>query len=430
MATVRFLTKGRQNPNTIYIRLRDGRTIDITTSTGLTVDPDHWSKSKQWIIPKADFHNKQNLEKDLRKLETLLHNERNAHIAKGLPINRDWLDNLIHKWQGRELEGVTDHLIQLMDKYKSDLPNRIRNGKKGVSAGAIRNYNTTIQRLKKFEKATSKYYRVVDVDLTFHGKYIKFATNKLGLALNSIGKDITQIKTICLDARDKGISINEQVLSRKFSSPSEKTLFTTINRQELKLIEAFTGVNHLENARDWLIIGCWTGCRVGDLMKLTMDNINIHKSGNKVIQYTQSKTDKLVNVPMHHNVQHVIDRLGGFPRSISPEKFNAYIKTVCKNSGLTYTEHGTRQNPETHRRETGNFEKWQLIKSHTCRRSFATNHYNDLTNKQIMAVTGHSTEKMLMSYIGETEIDHVEDFMDLWGKQEESLSIKLQSNEG
>ena len=425
MATVRFLTKGKSNPNTIYVRLRDGRNTDITTSTGLTIHPEHWSRTKNWISNKADFHNKLNIEADLRKLEALIHNERNDQIANGLPINSDWLDSLIHKWHGKQLEGVTDHLIDLIGKYKDELPNRIRNGKKGVAEGTLRNYNTSIQRLKKFEKATNKRYRVIEVDLTFHEKYIKYASTKLGLALNSIGRDIKHIKTVCLDARDKGIKISDQLQSRNFSAPSEKTVFTTLNEQELNLIRKVEGANYLKNARDWLIIGCWTGCRVADLMKLTNKNVIVHTSGNKIIQYTQGKTGKLVNVPMHPDVGSIIERLGGFPRSISSVKFNEYIKKVCKLAGLTYTQYGTRQNPETHKKEVGDFEKWRLIKSHTCRRSFATNHYNRMTNKQIMAVTGHATESMLLAYIGETEIDHVEDYMELWGSDKVNKTPEL-----
>ena len=85
---------------------------------------------------------------------------------------------------------------------------------------------------------------------------------------------------------------------------------------------------------------------------------------------------------------------------------------------MTYTEYGSRQNPDTHLKETEHFPKWQLIKSHICRRSFATNHYNKLPNKLIMAVTGHATEKMLLAYIGETEVDHVDDYFDLWASKE------------
>ena len=66
------------------------------------------------------------------------------------------------------------------------------------------------------------------------------------------------------------------------------------------------------------------------------------------------------------------------------------------------------------------FEKWRLISSHICRRSFATNHFNKMTNKQIMAVTGHKTEKSLLTYIGKTDSEHISDFLNLWENSDTS----------
>jgi len=426
MATVRYLTKGKNDPQTIYLRLRDGRETDITVSTGITISPTHWSKTKNWIVARADFHNKLKIEKQLRNLESLVQNERNDRVGNGLPISKEWLTDIIHKWQGKKFDDVDDYLIDLIRSYKESLPHKVRNGKMGVSDGTIRNYNTTISRLTKFEKHFKRRYRAIEIDFNFHEKYMKYAKNELSLAQNSIGKDIRNIKTVCGDAKDRGIQVHENVLSRRFKAPSEKTIFTTLNETELNLIREFNGPNYLENARDWLIIGCWTGCRVGDLLRLNKDNLIKHKSGKQIIQYTQSKTGKLVNVPIHKDVAEILSRLKGFPRPISKEKLNKYIKEVARLSGLTYEEYGSRQNPQTHKKEVGNFEKWELVRSHICRRSFATNHYNKLTNKQIMAVTGHATEKMLLNYIGETEVDHIDDFIDLWDNPKSVIHIKSQ----
>lgn len=414
MATVRFFTKGTHDPQTIYVRLRDGRTVDVSASTRLTISPDHWSKKKGWISPKANFHNKLVVERELKTLENLILQERNDQVSKGLQLNRDWLENVLHKWQGRQIDGVNDYLTDLIEQYIQELPNKVRKGKKGVTLGTLRNYNTSIRRIQKFEVSMKKRFRAIDIDLKFHEQYLKYAENVLGLAQNSIGRDIRNIKTVCLAARDKGIKINDQTLSRNFAAPVEKTSFTTLSVQELDRVKAFSGAGYLENARDWLLIGCWTGCRVGDLMRLNIESLGGNITEAKSLQYKQSKTQKLVNVPLHPDVREIITRLDGFPRPISAVKFNLYIKEVCRKSGLTDLEHGTRQNPETHLKEKGYFEKWQLIKSHTCRRSFATNHYSIMSNKQIMAVTGHATEKMLLEYIGETEVDHIDDFLTLW----------------
>lgn len=413
MATVRFLIKGNNNPTNIYIRLKDGRKYDFMASTGLTIPPKYWSKDKNWVKHSAKFQDKLNLENSLKGIEALVLSKRNDRISKRLSLDAAWLKGVLAEATSH-YDSQKDQLITLMGNYKTRLTTSHKNGRK-VSSGTIRNYNTTMQRLKKYESHFNTTLLLRDIDLNFHTKYMRFAQDVLNLAINSIGKDYRQIKTVCLDAKDNGMEINPMSISRKFNSPTEKTIFTTLSESELDLLMKYNGSDYLNNARDWLIIGCWTGCRVGDLMKLNMDNIKNYKS-TKILQYTQSKTGKTVNVPLHPHVLQIIERLSGFPRPISDVMFNKFIKELCRRAGLIEKVKGTRQNPNTHKKETGEFEKWQLIRSHCCRRSFATNHYNKLPNKMIMAVTGHATEKMLLSYIGETEVEHLDDFLDLWKK--------------
>jgi len=54
-------------------------------------------------------------------------------------------------------------------------------------------------------------------------------------------------------------------------------------------------------------------------------------------------------------------------------------------------------------------QKWELISSHTARRSFATNMYltRRMTLAGIMAITGHTTEKSFFRYIKISDEDKV-----------------------
>ncbi len=435
MATIKYLIKGKKELSTIYIRLRDGRNTDLTISTGYTINPKYWSEAKGTVKQTSDNLEKVNISNDLEKLQRKIIDSLNSDKGSGTEINKDWLELVIEKYKNPMLENKTSLLIEFIGLYQSNLKSKInkKTGKK-ISAGTIRNFNTTISRLKEFEKYKKRNIHLHEIDLTFHSEYTKYASNSLKLSINSIGKDIKQIKTVCLDAKDKGYSINQQVESRKFNAESEPTLFVTLNESEIERIKKFRGADYLENTRDWLIIGCWTGCRVGDLMQLSNNNILITPKGQKFIRYTQSKTGKQVDIPIHSDVQEILNRLGNFPRPISDQRFNEWIKDVCKSDEVKLNElvHGTRQNPDTHLKEVGTFEKWQLIRSHICRRSFATNHYNKLSNKIIMAVTGHSTEKMLLNYIGETENEHLDDFFNVWEADKEQakkvIELKQQEN--
>jgi len=428
MATVKYLIKGKTELSTIFVRLRDGRNTDITVSTGYIINPNWFDNKKGTVKLIAENKEKTNLSNDLTNLQRKIADSFNSDKGTSVLINKDWLNLVIAKYKNPKLEEKTEYLIDFIELYKKELEIKInhKTGKR-ISPLTVKNFNTTMMRLKKFEAFKKKNFLISEVDLMFHTQYNQFATKKLLLSINSISKDISQIKTVCLDARDKDYLINKQVETRKFNSPSEKTLFVTITESELERIKNFKGADYLQNSRDWLIIGCWTGCRVGDLMQLDKSNLQISVKGQKFIRYTQSKTGKQVDIPIHKDVENIIERLGDFPRPISDQRFNDWIKIVCQKSGMIELVHGTRQNPKTHLKETGTFEKWQLIRSHTCRRSFATNHYNKLSNKLIMAVTGHATEKMLIQYLGETENDHLDDFLSAWNitSNEKSNIIEL-----
>ena len=432
MATIKFRLQSKKEISNIYVRVRDGKNTDIETPTGFTTNPNLWSETKGEPLQKANNPEKLNLKVQLEKLKTKIIESLNNDKGTGATINKEWLIDVIAKFKNPQLEQKTEYLKDLIEAYQTEMKTKanIKTGKP-IAKLTIVNYNTTLARLKKFEEHKKKRYLISEVDLTFKADFIKFESNNLSLSQNSIAKDIRQLKTVCLDASDKGFIISEQVRSRKFYLKEEETLFVTITESEIELIKKcdLKKVNYLENARDWLIIGCWTGCRVSDLMQLTNDNIQITTKGQKFIRYTQSKTNKQVDIPIHSDVNEILERLGNFPRPISDQRFNEWIKKVCFQSGLVQEIHGTRQNPETHRKEVGTFQKWELVKSHSCRRSFATNHYNKLPNKLIMAVTGHSTEKMLLNYIGETENDHLDDFLSVWNTPKPKDEKIIQLNE-
>ena len=72
---------------------------------------------------------------------------------------------------------------------------------------------------------------------------------------------------------------------------------------------------------------------------------------------------------------------------------------------------------EIMRKKVGNFPKHELISSHTCRRSFATNNYLiGIDTLTIMQVTGHTTEKNFLNYIKVTPTQHAERLKEKWDK--------------
>ena len=145
-------------------------------------------------------------------------------------------------------------------------------------------------------------------------------------------------------------------------------------------------------------------------MRLTEKNIRVEK-GKHLLEFKQVKTGKLMTVPLHPKVLEILKKRNGkFPEPIVDQKYNQYIKQVCRLAKINEIVPGSLKveiTPESkiYRKESGNYEKWKLVSSHIGRRSFATNFYGKIPTTYLIYVTGHSTEQMFLSYIGKSNKD-------------------------
>lgn len=145
---------------------------------------------------------------------------------------------------------------------------------------------------------------------------------------------------------------------------------------------------HLERIRDLFLVGCWTGLRFGDLSRVKPENI---KDG--FIEIEQAKTMGLVIIPLHHYVTAILGKYNGeLPKAISNQKTNKYLKDVARMAGLTDNVHITETVGSL--QKSVKRQKWELVTTHTARRSFASNQYRSgFPAQSLMRITGHKTEK-------------------------------------
>lgn len=428
MATIKYLVKGKGNPNTIYLRFRHGRNYDFTKKTSLLVPLNCWSTAKGAVKQISTFEYKKNLQNKLNDLQNYILNNFNEVYSAGGVISSEWLEMSINKFFNQN-EGLNFKFFVDYAKYfYSNLENKIlKNGKTGASTSTIKKYQTIINKLQEFEKYKKVRLKVEDINLKFHKDFIYFLHNKQNLNYNTTGKYLTFIKTICLDAKKYGLKISDDVTNGNFRIPKEKVYFTYLNEDEIDSIYKYSFIDtpYLENAKKWLIIGVWTGARVSDLLNFTKRNIK-----NGFIEYTAVKTSQKIILPLHSQVKSILENNNGeFPKKISSQKFNDYIKILCKKVGITQKVKGSKNieiKPKVWRKVVGEYEKWQLVSTHICRRSFATNHYGKLPTPVIMAVTGHTTERMFLKYIGKTAKDNANILNKFWEHQETIKNKKPQ----
>ncbi len=144
----------------------------------------------------------------------------------------------------------------------------------------------------------------------------------------------------------------------------------------------------------------------------------------KLIELTQQKGNKNVVIPFSPQMETLLQY--GFPYKISIQKFNKHLKDVCRIAGIDTITEGYKYVTEVKRRVLGKYPKHELISSHNLRRTFASNNYGQMPTPLIMSITGHSTEKTFLNYIGKTGIDHAQQIAEYYLKQTEKA--KKQTN--
>lgn len=300
--------------------------------------------------------------------------------------------------EGKPIKKDLD-FFGLIDKF---INNEILNKGKERAKNTTKSYKTVKEHLKNFEKKLKYDVNFETINLDFYFKYIDYLKKIQKLSPNSIGRDIKDIKTFMRMAVDMELTDNMQFEKRNFSVIREETSAVYLKESELIKLYQFnlSSYPRLEQVRDLFVFGSFVGLRFSDFSDVRPENIQrIDKE-----LFLRIKTKKMgnrVTIPCNPIVQEIFKKYdhmpNKLPRAISNQKFNDYIKEVCKMAGLT----------EKGRLETDQkLELWECISSHTARRSFATNLYNEeFPILDIMKITGHKTERSFLRYIKFTDDD-------------------------
>lgn len=414
MARIKFLIKNpKKSPSAILLRFSKGRSLDIQRSTSILVDPKIWNNSKGEYRSVATSENRDENNSRLRKLADYIIDSFNKDYSNGVFIDSGWLKLRIDKFHNQKSDFDLEYLVNYAEQYISSSSSKInlaRGGEIGVAESTIKKYRRVVSLLKEFEMHNGVNLKVRDVDTKFQKSFIHFLIDRK-YSENTIGRMIKFVKTFCLDAKSSGIRVSDEL--DRVKGFTKKAEFITLTESEIKSIanHDFSARPYLDNARDWFVIGLSTGQRVSDFMSFKKDLINL----NNHLEFNQKKTGARTLVPLHPLLKNVLKkRNGDFPRQISEQNFNVYIKEICRDVGFVDEVYGGLFNPKTKRKEFGTFPKYKLVSSHICRRSFATNHYGKLPTPVIMAITNHSTEKMFLDYIGKGREEFIRQIEKYW----------------
>lgn len=402
MATIKFLIQSENDNTNIFVRFINGRTFDIKAKTGYFINADLWDKKTGY--PKTGLKHAikkelcNSIQTDLNALKSKIEKSYNDDTNKN-EINSQWLKDIINP--PIKNDAITDKLIPYFDYYAL-------HKKSSLSLGTYKKLFVVKHLVERFQMQSKTNFLIKDIDLNFKLKFEQYCIEQK-YAPNTIARTIKFIKTVCYHAKLNDIETSKQLDNVNASFQKVDKIY--LSPKDIEIIENKQfDTDSLDNARDWLLISCETGQRVSDFMRFTKSmiryKVNAKGEQKPLIEFMQVKTNKLMSIPLSKKVIEILNKRGGeFPYAISDQKYNDYIKEVCRIAELNYKVKGSKNDIETNRKKSGTFKKWELVTSHIGRRSFATNNYSIIPTSILIYMTGHSTEQMFLEYIGKTDDD-------------------------
>ncbi|GAA4289998.1 phage integrase SAM-like domain-containing protein [Aestuariibaculum suncheonense] len=408
--TIKFFLQSNKNPATIYVRLREGKSIDAKSKSGYSVNTEDFEKGKVKLKStsgrisadkkeQAQKHNKTliNLQQELDSLQSIITDRFNDKKDYEV-IDSKWLQEII--FPPKSKQELPNTLTAYFDKYLEF--------KQGSLKHSTYKRNKSIKaRIEKYEKANGRTL-IQEVNKLFSRRFYAWCIED-GYNNNTALKTLKMIKTVCTHAMESGIKTHPdlQFLTNGYKYTKREHIhlsFEEIN----KIQEAVITDETLDAARDWLVISCYTAQRVSDFMRFTKDSIK-HIKGGYYLFVKQEKTEQPVEIPLISTVINILDKRNGnfppnFSKNVDSNKaiYNKLIKKVCKEAGINTAVIHHFKNKETNRYEEKEVPKYDAISTHIGRRSYATNYYGIIPTSLLRSATGHASESQFLRYVGRT----------------------------
>lgn len=421
MATVNYLYRSKKDESYLNLRLlftHNSNNFQIGGKTKIQVSKDYWENiHHRKRINEPDLSKYRNdLNSDLTELSNFILKHFNE--ANPNEVDKEWLSDTIERYYNPKPE-IPSRLIHFFDWLMELKKNEYSEANKKIMK-KIKN------KVILFEKYKNKKVLISDVNYSFKYDYLDFATNgvRKPYALTTIEAHFKVIRSVVYEAERQGkeITLKKSDLTiDKDKIKREEIPEIYLNETELEKLKRMEfNDQELTDARDWLLISCYTGQRISDFMRFNSEMIRRNDKGQYFIDFKQLKTQKDATIPFIKEAREIINKRDGeFPPKFTFSKYNELIKEVCRRAKFNKPTKGKirtfigkdPKNPkkEDFRDVAGTYPKWQLVSSHIGRRSFATNYYLKKPTHILIQFTKHSTERQFLEYVKKSDMEKAGD---------------------
>lgn len=423
MASYNFYLKNKtaKKATGIYLQFDDG-TNRHKLYIEESIHPKNWNAEKREMRKSvdgfADFNAKlDKIQRNCKAIHTALTLDGKFTVETLREKFKTYLNELNNK-----VAENTSGANQTFDTLPIFVKSYIQSVESIKKKNTILHNRQTLNLLIEFEKVKRRKITFERINLDFYNDFNAFLTESKRYSPNTIGKHIANIKLFLNEASERGINLKFDYKSKRFKVTKEtvESIYLTDSEIETIYNHDFSKNRRLEQTRDLFIVGCYTGLRFSDFSELTANNIS-----DGFISVVTQKTKEKVTIPVHPTLLRIFEKYSdsakGLPRPISNQKMNDYLKEIGREVGLSEQLIRTRTNGGL--KVQTKVKKYELLTTHTARRSFATNLYKSgFPSISIMKITGHKTEKAFMTYIKISQEENAEKLREHWAK---SVKLKI-----
>ena len=401
MSNVRFNLRDKKTKGkTLVILLYSFDSKRIRISTGISCLVKNWNFNKQRIYERFDIPYYREYNQHFNTLESTVHTlQKGLHESNKKVSEATFKQLLLQRMDTGKSPSQLLSFWNYFDQFVEAKKREIKDA--GDYDKALRKHLKTVEINTHIELTLSNLERKSEF-LSSFDHYLRFDALNIkgekGLSINTIGKQYKNLKVFLNWCFTEQIILPfslKHLVTERIEVDS-----TYVTAEELNRLEKLELTGQLEICRDLFLIGCETGLRFSDFSELHASNIHggfIEVRPKK----TRNTTNKKLIIPISSRLQRLIDLYNGeLPNwpSYGLHNFNELIRYCAKQANISV-------NQQVEYRIRGVFQeksipKWQLISSHTCRRTFCTLKFlQGMPAQVIMKFSGHTTEKNFLSYL-------------------------------
>lgn len=375
----------------------------IKIPAGISVEIKYWDQARQRAKENYKYPDGLYVNEAIEKIEKIVKDIYNSYIAELIIPDKDEFKYKIRLKIDELNDRTVNHGIFL--DFVKEVSNEfsVNKGKE-----TVKSYNQLIEKLSDYEDDRHKKLIFNDINISFYNDFQEWFY-KQKYSANYFGKMIKIIKMFMNEAIERGITDCRGHMHKGFTKTivESENIYLTVD-ELLKIynlnLACFPAgkFKTYEAVKYKFLIGAFTGLRVSDFNRL--EDINITEGFLKI---KTQKTNQKVVVPVHWVIKEIIESGFDIATKISDQKINLHIKEICREAKIN--EDVLINESVAGKNVAKKYKKYELVSTHTARRSGATNMYiAGIPTLSIMKITGHKTEKAFLKYIKISEEENAE----------------------